>query len=103
MSVLLTVALLLAAEAPTAGPTVEIDEPNPRAMSKDEIREFNAKLDRDDPNYIRCKRTADTGSLIARNYSCRTNRQWAKADEIGNDNAREVGEAMKSKSWNTSG
>ncbi|MGH6785454.1 MAG: hypothetical protein ACREBO_01380 [Novosphingobium sp.] len=102
MSVLLTAALLFAAEAVAASPG-DIAEPNPRAMSQGEIRAYNAKLGRDDPNYIKCKRSADTGSLIARNYSCRTNRQWAKAEDIGNENAREIGDEMKSKSWNTSG
>lgn len=97
--------LVLAAEAAPAGEaaTTPLVEPNPKAMSQKEIREFNAKVARNHPFYIRCIATTEIGSLAKKTYSCRTNRQWKAADETGNQNARDTYENMTSKSWNTSG
>jgi hypothetical protein len=99
MTILLFALLLTAAtpEAPLPPPA----EFNPRTMNQREIRAHNANLARDDAEYIRCIRSADTGSLIARNYSCRTNRQWVAADEAGNAEARVIADEMRSKSWAT--
>ena len=91
--------ILLAAQAAAVVPT-DVEEPNPKEMSKSEIRAFNAKLDRDHPYYIRCVKSADTGSLVARNYSCRTNEQWHAAENVGNDNARDIMDRMSTKSTN---
>lgn len=87
----------------TALSGVEIAEPNPKTMSQAEIRAFNANLDKAHKYFIRCKRSAATGSYIQREFSCRTNEQWVAADVRGNDEARDIGEEMKSKSWKTSG
>ena len=93
--------LLIAMAAQTAATaSVEIEEPDPKAMSRSEIRAFNAKLDKGHPFYIRCEKSADTGSLVARNYSCRTNEQWQKAENVGNDNARDLMDRMSTKSTN---
>lgn len=81
--------------APVAAPV----EPDPRAMSASQIREHNGKLDRKHPDFIRCVKSANTGTLVARNVSCRTNRQWAIADRVGNDEARDIGDKMASKFW----
>lgn len=61
----------------TAGPAVVTSDPatavvDPKKMSQAEIRAHNATLPRTHPNYIRCVRSAAIGSLVARNYSCRT-------------------------------
>lgn len=96
---LAAIALMLAAEGASA--PAQLAEPNPKTMSQSEIRAFNAALDKGHPYYIRCKRSANIGSLVARNFSCRTNRQWAAAEDAGNQEARDIGEEMKSKSWNT--
>lgn len=98
IAVFLTAAVAVASppEQPSASP-----ESDPRQMSAQEIRAHNANLQATDPNYIRCERVTQIGSLIARRRSCRTNAQWAQADDIGNANAREVEDAMRSKSWNT--
>ena len=95
--------LLAAAGSVTATAATDIAEPNPKKMSQAEIRAFNASLEPGHRYYIRCKRSVATGSLMARNYSCRTNAQWAQADTRGNQEAREVMDEMTSKSWNTSG
>lgn len=78
--------------------SAQVDEPDPKQMSRSEIDKFNAKLDRTHPYYIRCVRSGETGSLVKKTYSCRTNQKWALADRVGSDNARETLEAMKGKS-----
>ena len=92
--------LLFAAQATAAVPA-PVEEPDPKAMSRAEIKAFNAKLARSDPYYIRCVRSEETGSLVKKVYSCRTNRQWEVAYRTGNDNARDTVEAMKGKAINT--
>ncbi len=96
--------LLLAQAAPEAAGSSDLPlvEPNPKQMSQKQIREFNSKLPRNHPYYIRCVESGEIGSLVKKTYSCRTNRQWKAADEIGNQNARDTYEEMTSKSWNNS-
>lgn len=81
--------------------TAEVAEPNPKEMTQAEIRQFNANVDPKHPHYIRCKRSVATGSLMAREFSCRTNAQWILADARGNQEARDIMDEMTSKSWNT--
>jgi hypothetical protein len=88
--------LLLAAETTTAAPAA-VEEPDPKAMSRAEISAFNAKLPRTHPYYIRCLRLEETGSLVKKTYSCRTNEQWGRAERVGNQNARDTVEAMQAK------
>lgn len=94
---------LLAAAAVAAAPVSPVLEPDPKAMSQKEIRAFNAKLARSHPFYIRCVKSEAIGSLVKRDFSCRTNAQWKKAEEIGNQDVRDTMDKMQSKSWNTSG
>jgi hypothetical protein len=77
--------------------TSSLVEPDPKTMSQSEIRAHNAKLARDDPFYIRCVRSEAAGSLVKRNVSCRTNRQWRLSEEAGNREARDVADAMRGK------
>jgi len=95
---------LAAQSAPSASAAVvvpvsaQIDEPDPKQMSRSEINKFNANLSRTHPYFIRCVRSGETGSLVKMTYSCRTNEKWAMADRVGSENARETLEAMKGKS-----
>ncbi|MFA7585747.1 MAG: hypothetical protein WCY11_06055 [Novosphingobium sp.] len=93
--------VVLATEAAVV-PPVPVTEPNPKVMSQSEIRAFNATVSRDHPFYIRCVRASDTGSLVRKSYSCRTNQQWRASDTIGNQNARDTYEDMQGKAMNTS-
>ena len=103
MSFVLFLALTAAEAAAPAVAAAPVEEPNPKAMSYAEIKAFNAKVPRGHPFYIRCVKSANVGSLVARNVSCRTNEQWNKADRVGNDEARDVMEHVKGKALNTSG
>lgn len=80
----------------------DMAEPDPKKMSQAEIRAHNAKLPRDHPYYIRCVKREDIGSLVKRNFSCRTNRQWAATEDSANAEARAIADDMASKSWATS-
>lgn len=80
----------------------DIPEPDPKKMSQAEIRAHNSKLPRDHPYYIRCVRREEIGSLVKRNFSCRTNRQWTTAEDSANAEARAIADEMASKAWATS-
>jgi hypothetical protein len=101
MSILASALLLLGTEGAVQANQAILNEPNPKGMSQKEIREFNAKLPRGHPFYIRCVKSDETGSIVKKLYSCRTNRQWARDDTTGNQNARDTMDAMTSKFWNT--
>lgn len=93
--------IFLSAQAlPAAAAPAEIDEPNPREMSRSEITKFNEKLSRTHPYYIRCVRSEETGSLVKKAYSCRTNEKWEISEKVGSQNARDTVEAMQKASTN---
>lgn len=94
--------LLIAAEAAVASPApAPLAEPDPKAMTQSQIRAHNALVARNHPYYIRCVKAADTGSLVKRRASCRTNAKWAAADEAGNREARDIADRMSSKAANS--
>lgn len=70
---------------------------DPHHMNRAEIKAHNAQLASTDPNYIRCKQELETGSLVKKRASCRTNAQWQAAWAVGNQDARDTAEAMQSK------
>lgn len=92
---------LLALAGANATAAADIEEPDPKAMSQAEIRTFNAGLEKNHRFFIRCKKSAATGSLIERTVTCRTNQQWAASDARGNDEARDVAERMSGKAVNS--
>ncbi|WP_120717461.1 hypothetical protein [Tsuneonella amylolytica] len=89
--------LLIAAQATT----LSLSPEQVKAMSHQEIRAHNAVLQRGDAEYIRCVKTEKVGSLVAREVSCRTNAQWRKAQDIGNQDARDAMDAYKGKAVNS--
>lgn len=90
----LVFALLTQAAASSDGTTVARATVMTRA---EKIRENNAKLPHDDPAYIRCVREEETGSLIKARAICRTNAEWRRTDDIGNNNARGFVDAMSTR------
>ncbi len=81
--------LLLGAAAPAP-----LIEPDLSAMSLKDVRTYNANLSHNNPLYIRCLITPDTGSLIRKTMVCRTNHQWKRADSREGDAARETYDDM---------
>ena len=48
------------------------------------------KLDPRDPNYMRCRKILETGSLVKKQRICKTNAEWAKASEDAQKNADDL-------------
>jgi hypothetical protein len=92
-----TIVALTLANAGTATAEPQLIE-GPIVMKASEIRAYNARLTPDHPNYIRCARVEETGSLVRKPKVCRTNQEWARLDGAGNREAREVVENLQ-KGW----
>lgn len=62
----------------------------PSQMTSSEIRTYNEGLDSKHPYFIRCKRDPVVGSLVRKLRVCRTNYEWKRFAEMGNDSGREI-------------
>lgn len=93
---------LAAVAASSSAPATELPalDKDPTAMSQSEIRAFNKGRTVNDPDFIRCRRTEETGSLVRKTFICHTMSQWAAMERQGNQTARDAYEAMTSKSIN---
>ena len=56
---------------------------SPAKMSSSEITENNKGLDPSDPAFIKCRRNPETGSLIGKKKTCRSNAQWDAMADFG--------------------
>ena len=92
-------ALFLIALSEAALPAVTT---GPVAMTPQQIRAYNATLARDHPAYIRCERQLETGSLVKKTRLCRTNAEWRRLGDIGNDTARDMQERYLQHSFSAS-
>jgi hypothetical protein len=107
MLVLTTFILLLAAQAASPAPApmgvvqTPLSEPDVRSMKPRDIKAWNQAIPNSHPYHIRCQRQVDIGSLVAGTTTCKTNQQWTKAENIGNQDAREAGDRMASKFTNS--
>ena len=50
-------------------------------------RASTEKLDSRDPNYMRCRKILETGSLVKKQRICKTNAEWAKVNDEMQRNA----------------
>ncbi|MDR6833186.1 MULTISPECIES: hypothetical protein [unclassified Sphingopyxis] len=73
----------------------------PSAMTPTEISAYNKGLAQTDPNYIKCRKTLEIGSLVKKNRVCYTNEKWKEVSAKGSQNARDTAEAMTSKAGNS--
>lgn len=95
--------LLAAAQAASPSPATSavvqtaLTEPDVRSMKPRDIKAFNQTVPTNHPYHIRCTRQVDVGSLIKGTTTCKTNQQWTKADNVGNDDARDIGDKLASK------
>ena len=64
----------------------------PAAMAKETYVDPapTEKLDPRDPNYMRCRKILETGSLVKKQRICKTNAEWAKASEDAQKNADDL-------------
>lgn len=95
---------LAAAAATPAAPAAELPAlpKDPTAMSPSEIRAFNAGRSAKDPDFIRCRRSEETGSLVRKTFICHTISQWAELEQQGNQTGRDVYDEFVSKAARTS-
>lgn len=84
------IALALSQGAYAAQPSDLMSEERVAVMTRAQIRDYNAKLDRAHPAYIRCDRQLETGSLVKKVTTCRTNEEWRRVEGVGNDDARDI-------------
>lgn len=99
--------LLAAAQAanPSAATTAVVQttlpatlrEPDVRSMKPRDIKAFNQTVPTSHPYHIRCVHQVDIGSLVSGTTTCKTNQQWVKAENVGNDDARDIGDKLASK------
>lgn len=69
----------------------------PSLMTSAEIKAHNDGLAPTDPNYIKCRKIEEIGSLVKKARVCRINDEWKAAWAQGNQNARDTADAMTSK------
>ena len=86
--------------APTTTPVAATGAIDPMRMTGKQIREYNANLQRNDPNYVRCVNQEQIGSLVQTNHVCHTNLEWTRLEEIANKDARDTVDAMSRQSSN---
>ena len=84
------IALALSQGATAAQPADIMSEQRVAVMTRTEIRDYNARLERAHPAYIRCDRRLETGSLVKKVTTCRTNEEWRRVETIGSDEARDI-------------
>jgi hypothetical protein len=100
-----TIAVLLLALTPAAAgaddaATTETGAA-PSSLTNAAIAEHNAALEPRDPAFIRCRRIALSGSLVKKARVCKTNADWAKSWQLGNQDARDTFDAMNRGSSNS--
>ena len=71
----------------------------PSEMTGDEIDAYNMGRAADSPDYIRCRRIEQIGSLVKKLRVCNTNAEWRRITDKGNQDARDTLEAV-SRSFN---
>ncbi|MFC3443109.1 hypothetical protein ACFOKF_18220 [Sphingobium rhizovicinum] len=59
-------------------------------MAMPALAEEKPKLERNDPNAVRCKRLTVTGSLVAKQRICKTNAEWRAISEQQNRDADDL-------------
>jgi len=47
-------------------------------------------IDKSAPNYVRCVKVLETGSLVSKTKICRTNAEWRQSNDNGKKNADDI-------------
>lgn len=71
----------------------------PSEMTGEEIDAYNMGRAADSPDYIRCRRIDQIGSLVRKLRVCNTNAEWRRITDKGNQGARDTLETV-SRSFN---
>lgn len=73
----------------------------PSDMTGAEIDAHNQGLAFADPNYIKCRKIEEIGSLVKKIRVCNTNAQWRQITDKGNQDARDSMETL-ARGWTNS-
>ncbi|HET6523039.1 hypothetical protein [Sphingopyxis sp.] len=73
----------------------------PSDMSGAEIDAYNEGRIASDPDYIRCRRIEQIGSLVKKLRVCNTNSEWKRIVDKGNQDARDSMETL-ARGWSVS-
>lgn len=73
----------------------------PSEMSGAEIDAYNQGRLASAPDYIRCRRIEQVGSLVKKLRVCNTNAEWRRITDKGNQDARETMEVV-ARGWSNS-
>ena len=73
----------------------------PSDMSGAEIDAYNEGRMASDPDYIRCRRIEQVGSLVKKLRVCNTNAEWKRIVDKGNQDARDSMETL-ARGWSVS-
>src|SRR5688572_22372162 len=90
MNALAVISVILGSTAFAASDQKLPPDRPPSLMTSTEIRAYNDGLDSKHPYYIRCRKDPVVGSLARKLRVCRTNEEWKRFAEMGNDSGREV-------------
>ena len=91
--------LALAASTTTAAATDRrppLDRPA-STMTGTEIKAYNVGLAPTHPDFIKCRKIEEIGSLVKKARVCHTNEQWKQLWVQGNQDSRDTMDAMSSK------
>ncbi|WP_422059158.1 hypothetical protein [Sphingopyxis sp.] len=73
----------------------------PSEMTGDEIDAYNQGRAASDPDYIRCRRIEQIGSLVKKLRVCNTNTEWRRITDKGNQDARDTMDVV-ARGWSNS-
>jgi len=94
--------ILIGLSAASAAVASEAEAPFarvPSEMTGEEIDAYNMGRAANSPDYIRCRRIEQIGSLVKKLRVCNTNAEWRRITDKGNQDARDTLEAV-SRSFN---
>ncbi|MGQ2935057.1 MAG: hypothetical protein ACT6QT_17850 [Sphingopyxis sp.] len=94
--------ILIGLSAASAAVASETEAPFarvPSEMTGEEIDAYNMGRAANAPDYIRCRRIEQIGSLVKKLRVCNTNAEWRRITDKGNQDARDTLEAV-SRSFN---
>ena len=91
---ILSISLMLAAPAVASASDDMPLARTPSEMTGAEIDAHNEGLAFADPNYIKCRKIEEIGSLVKKLRVCNTNAQWRRIVDKGNQDARDTMETL---------
>lgn len=99
-----SLAILIVLSTASAAAANEAELPLARTaseMSSAEIDAYNQGRAAADPDYIRCRRIDQVGSLVRKLRVCHTNAEWRRITDKGNQDARDSMETL-ARGWSNS-